>query len=118
AALYVVAAAVSATGAMSWVLDTLLFGRRGGLARLGFATLAVSPWIPNTPLVALAAPRVVRWSRRHGISASRLLMPLSFASVLGGVVTLLGTSTNLVVSDILGDTDEGALGVFEITPVG
>lgn len=117
-ALYVVAAAVSATGAMSWLVDTLLFGGRRGLARFGAAALALSAFIPNTPLVALIAPRVVRWSRRNGVSASRLLMPLSYACVLGGVMTLLGTSTNLVVSDILQATDGKALGVFEITPVG
>ena len=89
-----VAAAIAATGAMSWLVDTLLFGRKGGMARLSTATAAMSSFVPNTPLVALAAPRVVRWARGHGVSSSRLLMPLSFASILGG------------------------LGIFEVTPVG
>jgi di/tricarboxylate transporter len=117
-ALYVVAAAIAATGAMSWLVDTLLFGRRGGLARLSTATAGMSSFVPNTPLVALAAPRVVRWARRTGVSSSRLLMPLSFASILGGVVTLLGTSTNLVVSDVLRASGADGLGIFEVTPVG
>ena len=118
AALYVVAAAIATTGALSGVLDKVLFGKRGGVAQLGATTGAISAFVPNTPLVALAAPRVIRWSRRNGVSASKLLMPLSFASVLGGVITLLGTSTNLVVSDSLQSSGDEALGVFEITPVG
>ncbi len=118
AALYIVAGAVSTTGALAWPLDRALFGGRGGLARLAGATAAMSSFVPNTPLVALAAPRVVRWSRLTGASASRVLMPLSFASIFGGVITLLGTSTNLVVSDSLRQAGERPLGVFEVTPVG
>ena len=116
AALYVAAAAVSATGAMSWLLDRMLFGR--GVGRMATAIATMSTVVPNTPLVALAAPRVVRGSRRTGQSASKLLMPLSFASILGGVVTLLGTSTNLVVSDALRAAGAEPLGIFEITPIG
>jgi di/tricarboxylate transporter len=116
--LYVVAGGIAATGAMSWLMDRLLFGRRAGVLRLAGSTAAMSAFVPNTPLVALAAPRVVRWSRAQGRSASHLLMPLSFASILGGVVTLLGTSTNLVVSDALRAAGDDPLGVFEITPVG
>ncbi len=118
AALYVVAGAIAATGALAVVLDRVLFGRRGSVAQLGATTGAISAFVPNTPLVALAAPRVVRWSRRHGVAASSLLMPLSFASILGGVITLLGTSTNLVVSDSLQSSGADALGIFEISPIG
>jgi di/tricarboxylate transporter len=118
AALYVVAGAVSATGAMTLIVDRLLFGRTGGVLRLVASTAAMSAFVPNTPLVALAAPRVVRWSRSAGRSASRLLMPLSFASILGGVITMLGTSTNLVVSDVLRSSGDEPLGIFEITPIG
>ena len=78
----------------------------------------MSAVVPNTPLVAMFAPRVVRWSQRNGVNASRYLMPLSFASMLGGVITLIGTSTNLVVSDLLSQAGEEPLGVFEITVVG
>lgn len=117
-ALYVIAAGISTTGAMSWSVDALLFGKRGGLPRLSLATAAISSLVPNTPLVALAAPRVVRWARRNRVPSSRLLMPLSFASILGGVVTLIGTSTNLVVSDVLQASGRHPLGIFEITPIG
>lgn len=117
-ALYVIAAAISTTGALSWLIDKLLFSKDGGIARFSSGTALVSAFVPNTPLVALAAPRVVRWSRKHGISPSRLLMPLSYASILGGVVTLIGTSTNLVVSDVLESSGGEPLGLFEMTPVG
>ena len=78
----------------------------------------MSAVLPNTPLVALTAPRVVTWCRRAGVSASTYLMPLSYAAVLGGVLTVIGTSTNLVVSDLLVAGGDEPLGIFEITSVG
>ncbi len=130
AALYVLAGAATVTGALSPLIDAVLSGsrsssrtdpRRGSSARLGrlaVAAGALSAVLPNTPLVALAAPRVVTWCRRAGVSASPYLIPLSYAAVLGGVVTVIGTSTNLVVSDLLVAQGEAPLGVFEITGVG
>jgi di/tricarboxylate transporter len=121
AALYVLAAAASVTGAISGVVERLLGSRstpRTSLARLVGGTAGVSAFVPNTPLVALVAPRVIAWSRRSGQSASRYLMPLSFATILGGILTLIGTSTNLIVSDLLVTAGEPPLGIFEITPIG
>lgn len=134
AALYVLAGAATVTGALTPVIDGLMTGRskrsgdakgvgtggadRWRLTRLCVATTAMSSVLPNTPLVALAAPRVVTWCRRAGVSASTYLMPLSYAAVLGGVVTVIGTSTNLVVSDLLVAGGGEALGIFEITPAG
>jgi di/tricarboxylate transporter len=100
AALYVVAGAATATGTFVRVVDRLLAGR-GSMLRLTAGVAVLSSVVPNTPLVAMAAPRTVRWCQRSGRPASRFLMPLSFASLLGGMVTLIGTSTNLVVSDLL-----------------
>ncbi|MFT7394821.1 MAG: di/tricarboxylate transporter [Candidatus Azotimanducaceae bacterium] len=117
AALYVLAGAVTATGTFSRVFDRLL-DRRGSIALLAAVTAGASSVVPNTPLVAMFAPRVVRWSQLNGVSASRFLLPLSFASILGGVITLIGTSTNLVVSDLLSKSGEEPLGVLEITVVG
>jgi di/tricarboxylate transporter len=117
AALYVLAGAAAATGALGGVMERVLHGRRS-LAKLSTSAAAMSAVVPNTPLVALFAPRVVRWARRTGNRASRYLMPLSFASVLGGVITLIGTSTNLVVSDLLQRDGREPLGMFEMTPVG
>lgn len=117
AALYVLAGAVTATGTFANVVDRLLEHKRPVVA-LAAATAAMSSVVPNTPLVAMFAPRVVRWSQRHGANASRFLLPLSFASILGGVITLIGTSTNLVVSDLLEQSGAEPLHVLEITVVG
>ena len=127
AALYVLAGAATVTGALSPVIDRLLAGSGGNngsgssrarLGRLAVASGAMSAVLPNTPLVALAAPRVVTWCRRSSVSVSPYLIPLSYSAVFGGVVTVIGTSTNLVVSDLLVAQGEDALGVFEITGVG
>jgi len=127
AALYVVAGAAEATGALERVTQWI-FGRdrtdgsvgaeRRDLARIVGPTTLGSGFIANTPLVALMAPRVVAWSRRTGRSASRYLMPLSHAAVFGGVITVLGTSANITVSGLLRDSGQDPLDVFEITPVG
>jgi di/tricarboxylate transporter len=128
AALYVLAGAATVTGALTRMIDRLMAGGgnstgtggrdRWRLARLCASATAMSAVLPNTPLVALAAPRVVTWCRRAGVSASTYLMPLSYAAVLGGVVTVIGTSTNLVVSDLLVAGGDEALGIFEITGAG
>jgi len=121
AALYVLAGAASATGALGSLTDRLVGGgrsRRAEIGRLAVSTAAMSAFVPNTPLVAMLAPRVVAWCRRTGRSPSSFLMPLSYAAVFGGVVTLMGTSTNLVVSDLLAANGDKRLGLFEITPAG
>lgn len=117
AALYVLAGAVTATGTFAAIVDRLLDRRRPLLA-FAAATAAISAVVPNTPVVAMFAPRVVRWAQRRGTNASRFLMPLSFASILGGVITLIGTSTNLVVADVLVQEGQESLDVFDITVVG
>jgi di/tricarboxylate transporter len=130
AALYVLAGAATVTGALSPLIDRVLAGSpsrngssdaqqsRARLGRLAALSGALSAVLPNTPLVALAAPRVVTWCRRSNTSASPYLIPLSYAAVFGGVVTVIGTSTNLVVSDLLVAQGGDPLGVFEITGVG
>lgn len=121
AALYVLAGAASATGALGGITDKLVGGgggRRSEIGRLTGGTMAVSAFVPNTPLVALIAPRIVTWCRRTGKSPSQYLMPLSYASVFGGVVTVLGTSTNLVVGDLMAEAGMERFGIFEITPAG
>jgi di/tricarboxylate transporter len=91
---------------------------RRDLARVVVPATAGSGFVANTPLVALLAPRIVAWCRRTGRSPSRYLMPLSHAAVFGGVITVLGTSTNITVSGLLRESGQDPLEVFEITPVG
>ena len=125
AALYVLAGAVKITGALEHITERVLGSggsddrdSRRTLARILYPSMAVSAFIANTPLVAMIAPRVLTWARRTGRSASRYLMPLSYAIIFGGCITLIGTSTNLVVSGLLREFGYEPIGLFEITGVG
>lgn len=126
AALYVVAAGLRQTGAMTRVASGLL-GRkpdvRVAMTRMVVPVALGSAVLNNTPIVAAMLPAVVDWSRRYKLPASKLLMPLSFATILGGTLTVIGTSTNLVVTGLvernLGHV-EGLkrIGIFDISGVG
>ncbi len=121
AALFVVARAVQQTGLLGSLLQRVLGdldGARAPLARLVAPTFALSSVIANTPVVATLASPVRSWAERHGRPASHYLMPLSFAAILGGLVTTIGTSTTLVVSGLLDQLGFGAFSLLEITPVG
>jgi len=123
AALYVIAGAAEQTGALSRAIAGVLGSRRPASERHAVFRMARvaapgSGFVPNTPLVALMVPNIELWARRNGISSSRLLMPLSYAAVLGGVITILGTSTNLIVNSFLSDAGIEPFSVFAITPVG
>jgi di/tricarboxylate transporter len=121
AALFVLARAVEKTGALTPMVRSTLGshpGRRRSLARLVVPTAAASAFLNNTPIVAMLVPQVQTWAEARGRSPSLFLMPLSFAALLGGLVTLIGTSTNLVISGLLEASGEPALGFFEITLVG
>ncbi len=74
---------------------------RSFLLRMSAGVAAISAFINNTPLVALMIPYVYQWARKHKVSPSRLLMSLSFAAILGGMITLIGTSTNLVLNGLI-----------------
>ncbi|MGH8927466.1 MAG: SLC13 family permease, partial [Acidimicrobiia bacterium] len=121
AALFVLARAVEKTGALTPVVRATLGkteGVRRSLARLVIPTAAASAFLNNTPIVAMLLPQVRSWAEGRGRSPSLYLMPLSFAALLGGVVTLIGTSTNLVISGLLIAQGEPQLGFFEITVLG
>ncbi|MGH8911474.1 MAG: SLC13 family permease, partial [Acidimicrobiia bacterium] len=121
AALYVLARSVEKTGALTPLVRRQLgpgSRQRTALARLVFPTAAASAFLNNTPIVAMLLPQVQTWSEERRISPSRFLMPLSFAALLGGVVTLIGTSTNIVISGLLDEAGLGGLSFFELTWVG
>jgi len=82
------------------------------------STSAVSGFMNNTTVTAMFLPPVVGLARRAKLSASKLLMPLAFASILGGTCTLIGTSTNVAVSGYIKKAGMPELGMFEITPMG
>jgi di/tricarboxylate transporter len=121
AALLVVARAVDAAGIMQPLVGALFANVRGTrtlLARLLYPIAGTSAFLNNTTMVAMAAPAVIEMSSRRRMSPSRFLLPVSFAAVLGGVVTTVGTSTNLTVSGLLTQAGMERLDLFELTPVG
>ncbi len=121
AALYVVSRAVRASGGLGQLLSRALGdgpGTRRTLARLMVPSAVFSGFLNNTPLVATLAPMVREWATARGRSPSRFLMPLSFAAILGGLTTTIGTSTTLVVSGVLAQEGLGAFSLFEVTRVG
>jgi di/tricarboxylate transporter len=126
AALYVLAGATETTGALSGITERVLGTRhldaatreRRDLTRVLLPGTFASGFIANTPLVSMIAPRLVAWCRRTGRSPSRFLMPFSYAAVFGGVITVIGTSTNVTVSGLLKASGRPQLELFEITPVG
>jgi len=121
AALFVVAAAVERTGALAVLVDRAL-GRPRSLAAAQVRTMVgpslLSAFMNNTPVVALMVPAIRDWAKKHRLSVSKLLMPMNAAVVLGGLCTLIGTSTNVVVSGLVEDKRGVPLGMFDITPLG
>jgi di/tricarboxylate transporter len=121
ALLFMVAAAVRRSGALAAACGKLLgqpTSILGAQLRLMLPVAALSGFVNNTPLVAMLLPEVRDWSRRSGVAPSRLLIPLSYAAILGGLITLIGTSTNLVVDGMLRQLGRPGLHFFDLTAVG
>ena len=124
--LFVVAEGLNKTGALNWYVGKL-FGKpstpAGAQIRVMAPIAALSGFINDTPLVVMALPVVMQWAKRMRIPLRLVLMPLSFAALLGGVNTIMGTSTNLIVVGLLTTMypDEKQfqnLPLFALTPYG
>jgi len=126
AVLYVVVAALRETGVMGWVAQRV-FGQPRSVPvaqlRMMLPIASLSAFMNNTPLVAAMLPAVIEWAKKLQVPASKLLMPLSFATILGGLCTLIGTSTNVVVAGLMRESvQDGAIdrgmGFFTLAWVG
>lgn len=122
AVLYVVVAGLVDTGAVQ-AFGSKLLGRPHGVVgaqtRLMLPVMGFSAFLNNTPVVAMLVPVVDEWCRRHQLSVSKLMIPLSYAAIFGGCCTLIGTSTNLIVHGlVLERTSLGPMGFFDIAAVG
>src|SRR5688572_761262 len=122
ASLFVIAYAMELAGLLDEAIRRLValcrrIGRAGLWVMIGLAG-AASAFLNNTPIVVLTAPVVRDVARSIGESPKTYLIPLSYAAVLGGCCTLIGTSTNLLVNDMASVAGQPRFGIFEITPVG
>jgi di/tricarboxylate transporter len=117
----VIDARIRETGALNNVVQRLLGAPASQTAaqhRLVWPSAVMSGFLNNTPLVAMLLPAIDDWARRNGISVSKLLLPLSYAAILGGGCTLVGTSTNLIINGWLIDKlEHPGLGMFAISIV-
>lgn len=122
AAMFVLSAGLEQTGAVdrmgNAIASLLRTHRRLGWVAILVGVAVTSGFINNTAVVAVLIPILIRCGKDAKMSPSRLLMPVSFASMLGGVCTLMGTSTNLIVSSIVTEQGHAPLGFFEMLPVG
>jgi len=119
-ALFAIAAGLRATGVLDWVGHRLLgtaTTERSALTRLTISLVGGSAFLLNTPLVAMMVPVVVDWCRKRGISPSRLLIPVSYLTILGGVCTMIGTSPTLVINGMLTAEQSRRAGATEELPV-
>ncbi|MEX2574276.1 MAG: SLC13 family permease [Balneolaceae bacterium] len=121
AALYVVATGLKETGAIQFIVQKLL-GQPKELwqtqARIITPVLGMSAFLNNTPIVASFIPALQEWARQYRIPISKLLIPLSYAAILGGTCTLIGTSTNLIINGLLISEKGISLHMFEPALVG
>lgn len=116
--LFVVVAGLTHTGVLQWIVKHLLGQPRsysGAVMRLMLPVAALSSFLSNTTVVALFVNIVKMWSKKLGISPSKLLIPLSYASGMGGVCTLIGTPPNLIISGLYTDHTGTAMNVLATT---
>jgi di/tricarboxylate transporter len=120
-ALFILSAAMRETGALEISLGRL-FGKAktelGGMTRTLPVLAGLSAFLNNAPIVAMMTPLVIDWARRHEISPSRLLIPLSYSTILGSIITIIGTSVTLTVAGLVIQSGMQPLSLFELAPVG
>ena len=117
AALFVVTAGLKETGVVDVVGSRVLGPAKtelGGLIMLALFTITTSAFLNNTPIVAMFIPVVISWCRKHQVAPSKLLIPLSFLTILGGCCSRIGTSTNLVVDGLMKKAGLPEMTFFEI----
>lgn len=122
ALLFVVVGALSNSGAISQI-NRVLFGENGSsvsrkLIRILFPVSGISAFMNNTPVVAVLIPAVRSWTEKNHFAPSKFLIPISYAAILGGMCTLIGTSTNLIIHGLMLSYGMKGMSLFEISKVG
>lgn len=123
AVLFVVSAGLNQTGALASLGQTLLGNPKSHVsaqARITVPAAALSSFLNNTPVVAMMMPIISDWAKKQRLSVSHLFLPLSYAAILGGMCTLVGTSTTLVINGLLIEQSPDGIGLtmFEIAWIG
>lgn len=119
--LFIVAGALQKTAAIDQFGHMVLGrGKKTSVTLMRFlpGVASLSAFFNNTPIVAIFIPTIIGWAKKRNISPSKLLIPLSYAAILGGLCTLIGTSTNLVVHGLMLENGMDGFSFFEISKVG
>ncbi|MEL6594213.1 MAG: SLC13 family permease, partial [Bacteroidota bacterium] len=120
--MFVISAALLKTGAFQYIglrlANVFRYNFRLGLFLMMILVGVISAFINNTPVVAVFIPVIVQIGHASGQSPAKMLMPLSFASIFGGMCSLIGTSTNVLVSGIAVENGLEGFGMFQMTPLG
>lgn len=121
-AMFILSYGITRTGIIQIIRDSLIkFGGdslRRQLLLMGFIVGPSSAFLNNTAIVAIFLPIIEEWARQRQISVSKLLIPLSYATILGGMITLLGTSTNILASGLAEKLTGQGFSIFQFTPLG
>ncbi|MDP4720397.1 MAG: SLC13 family permease [Akkermansiaceae bacterium] len=121
-AMFILGEALTRTGTVDWIAHRFEKWAGKSIPRailiLALIVMPMSAVMNNTPVVIVFLPVLMAFARSTGLKASKLLIPLSFLSILGGTITLIGTSTNLLVSGLSKQQGQPAFGIFEISGLG
>ncbi|MES0879467.1 SLC13 family permease [Roseibium sp. SCP14] len=119
AMMFIISAALERTGVLAYLGDLLQKQAKGSFLRailiMMIGTMLASAFMNNTPVVILMTPVMISIAAGLGLSPSRFLIPLSFSAIFGGTLTLVGTSTNILMSDVATDSGLAPVSMFEMT---
>ncbi|MGD6967684.1 SLC13 family permease [Rossellomorea vietnamensis] len=121
ALLFILAGTIDKSGVMETLFKKVVSGSKPNkifLLKLLAPLSICSAFLNNTPIVIMLTPIIRNWCREHNVSPSQLLIPISYATILGGMMTIMGTSTNLVVHGLMVDQGESGFAFFQLAAVG
>lgn len=120
--MFLISRAIMRTGGVGYLARNVILHSRGNVRIASLLTLLIvaiaSAFINNTPVVVLFIPVILELGCEYGMSPSKLLIPVSYASILAGTCTLIGTSTNIIISDLSFSYGYGKISMFELAPLG